>query len=65
MVNQTKITLINTFIDNHVALESEKQSKNGKMTLLQDCARHWDSFNIPDNRFKKIRVNCYYFSLAM
>ena len=39
MVNRTKVTLRNAFIDNLFALESEKESKNEKRALFTDCVQ--------------------------
>ena len=38
-ISGTKVTLRKAFIDNHFALESEKESKNGVTTLFPDCPR--------------------------
>ena len=37
MINETKITSINSFIDNIFELSSEKDSKNDEKTLFWDC----------------------------
>ena len=41
-VNETKVTSRNAFIDNLLALESEKGSKNDERTLFWDYPRIFD-----------------------
>ena len=41
-VNETKVTSTNVFIDNHFALESEKELKNDKRSLFQDFTQILD-----------------------
>ena len=41
-VNETRVTSINTFFDNHFALKSEKEAKNDERTLFWEYTQILD-----------------------